>query len=125
MESIVYVLWAAVSSLIGETFAVLNGACVIGLGAQQFPALKGLIDGHLQFSYWLLGYVSPAGSAPGRRRFCVLPGAPFRAWPRNSRDPSGGHKKAPRNENPAGCNCGSAKLCDLPPQHLPQIYPNH
>jgi hypothetical protein len=43
---------AAASSLMPDmTFAVLNGACVIGLGAQQFPSLKGLIDGHLQFSY--------------------------------------------------------------------------
>src|SRR5260370_20065158 len=124
MESIVYVLWAAVSSLIGETFAVLNGACVIGLGAQQFPSLKGLIDGHLQFSYWLLGYVSPAGSAPGRRRFCVLPGARFRAWPRNSRDPSGGHKEPRRNEDHAGCIRGIAKLCALPPEHLRQIFQN-
>src|SRR6266404_1690747 len=125
MESLVYDLWAAASSLMPEiTFAVLNGACVIGLGAQQFPSLKGLIDGHLQFSYWLLGYVSPAGSAPGRRRLCVLPGARFRAWPRNSRDPSGGHKEPRRNEDHAGCIRGIAKLCALPPEHLRQIRQN-
>src|SRR5260370_38053804 len=106
MESLVYVLWAAVSTLIPETFAVLNGACVIGLGAQQFPSLKGLIDGHLQFSYWLLGYVSPAGSAPRRRRLCVLPGARFRAWPRHSRDPSGGGEKSRPHGEPARMNSG-------------------
>src|SRR5260370_8849779 len=97
MESLVYVLWAAVSTLIPETFAVLNGACVIGLGAQQFPSLKGLIDGHLQFSYWLLGYVSPAGSPPGPPRFCVLPGARFRAWPPNSKGPTCLHPEPPPN----------------------------
>src|SRR5260370_4470079 len=125
MESLVYVLWAAVSTLIPETFAVLNGACVIGLGAQQFPSLKGLIDGHLQFSYWLLGYVSPAGSAPGRRRLFVLPGARLRAWPRDIRDASGGHKNPRRKDEPSRCAHGGPNICAPPHRHLADTRYNH
>jgi hypothetical protein len=56
---------------------VTDASCAVGLRAGQFLSLKGLIDGRLRFPYLLLCYSSPAGSAPGHHRFCILSRAGF------------------------------------------------